>query len=127
MLAEIMIAIAIFSVGFLAAGSLVLSAARSNTNSHIRTQATLLAAQTLETLKNTPDISGLVISAAPYSDPNNPIDSYGDPGGIYTRSWTISDPVGHGTSRQVAVTVSWSRFGITRSVTLTTLTKGRGT
>ena len=59
MLIEALIAIAIFSIGFLAVATLVLSATRNNTNGNILTQANMLARQTLEQVKNTPDITSL--------------------------------------------------------------------
>ena len=58
----------------------------------------------------------------------NPIDDQGNPGGIYTRSWTISDPLQptpH--ARRIQVRVSWNRLGQNRAVVLTTITRGNGT
>jgi len=43
LLAEVMIAIAIFSIGFAAVGSLILTTTGNNSNANILTQATLLA------------------------------------------------------------------------------------
>jgi hypothetical protein len=122
-----MIAIAIFTIGFLALGSLVLSSTHNNTSGNIRTQATMLAAESLETFKNMPDITSLAVSGTPVQDPGNPIDENGEPGGIYWRSWTIADPLGNNTSRRISVTVGWNRLGENRSVTMTTITKGKGT
>ena len=126
LIVEVMIAMAVFLVGFLAVGALVGSTARNNTNGNILTQATMLAAEALEDFKNTPDISTLAVGG-PYQDANNPIDERGNAGGIYSRSWTVSDPIGENTSRRIEVTVSWARLGQSRAVTLTTITKGKGT
>jgi type II secretory pathway pseudopilin PulG len=123
---EVMIALAIFAIGFLAVGNLVVSTTHNNTNGNILTQATLLAADTLEDLKSTPDLATLVVGG-PYADPNNPVDARGNAGGIYTRNWSIADPVGKNTSRRIQVTVSWSRLGQNRSITMATITKGKGT
>ena len=123
---EILMAIAIFSVGFLAVGTLIISTTRNNTSGNIITQATMLAAEKLENLKDTTDIATLV--AGTYTDPNYPIDDQGKPGGIYTRSWTIAirfQPTTH--ARRIQVRVSWNRLGQNRAVVLTTITRGNGT
>jgi hypothetical protein len=104
---------------------MVIYTTRNNTRSNIMTQATLLATQTLEGFKNTPDITTL-IDGDVYTDAN-PVDQWGNPGGIFTRSWTISDPLARNTSRQIDVTVSWTRRGQQRNIVLTTITMGKGT
>ena len=113
---EILMAVAIFSVGFLAVGTLIISTTRNNTSGNIITQATMLAAQRLEILKDTTDITTLV--EGDYPDPGNPI-------GIYTRSWTIKKL--NDTARRVQVRVGWKRLGLNRAVVLTTITRGNGT
>jgi hypothetical protein len=124
---EILMAVAIFSVGFLAVGTMIISTTRNNTTGNIITQATMLAAEQLERLKDQ-NIATL-IPGGPYTDPinTNPIDDRGNPGGIYTRSWTISDPLLSTTSRGIRVRVSWNRLGQNRAVELTTITRGNGT
>ena len=124
-LLEIMVAIAIFSIGFLAVGRLMVSTVRNNTTAHILTQATLLAEETLEALKK--DSLASLAPGGPYNDPQNPVDEWGNSGGIYIRSWVIDDPVGLNTSRRIRVTIHWERLGQARRVELTTLTKGNGT
>lgn len=126
LIVEVIIAMAIFAIGFLAVGTLVISTTRNNTAGNILTQATLLASETLEDLKSTPDITTLALGG-PFQDPNNPIDARSNAGGVYTRSWSISDPLGQNTSRRIEVTVSWNRIGQNRSVTMATITKGKGT
>ena len=123
MMIEALVAIAIFAIGFLAVATLVFSATRNNTNGNLLTQANMLARQQMEQLKNTPDIKTL--RAGNFSD--GPLDGNGNPGGIYTRTWTIRDAMGFDTSREIQVTVNWSWRGRDRSVVLTTLTKGTGT
>jgi type II secretory pathway pseudopilin PulG len=124
LLLEILIAVSIFSIGFLAVGTMIVSTTRTNTTGNIFTQATLLAVETLEALKKDP-VGDLVPDT--YNDPNNPIDEWGNKGGIYRRSWVIDDPIGYNTSRRVRVTVSWERLGQDRRVELTTITRGNGT
>jgi type IV pilus assembly protein PilV len=125
LLLEILMAVAIFSVGFLAVGTLIISTTRNNTTGNIITQATMLATERLERLKDTTDIATL--AAGTYTDASNPIDDQGNAGGIYTRSWTISNPLLNTTSRHIQVRVSWNRLGQNRTVELTTITRGNGT
>ncbi len=124
-LIEALISMAIFAIGFLAVGSMVIHTTRNNTRSNIMTQATLLASQTLENFKSTPDITTLVIGED-YND-GGPVDANGNPGGIFTRSWSIRDDIGFDTSREIEVAVSWTRRGHRRNIVLTTITKGQGT
>lgn len=124
LLLEILIAVAIFSVGFLAVGIMIVSTTRTNTTGNIVTQATLLAVETLETMKK--DSVGDLVPET-YTDSNNPVDEWGNKGGIFNRSWVIDDPVGYNTSRRVRVTVGWERLGQNRQVELTTITRGNGT
>ena len=125
MLIEALMAIAIFSIGFLAVATMVLSATRNNTKGNILTQANMLARQQLEQLKNTPDITDL--ASEPTTTTESGIDAYGDPGGIYTRTTTIEDTLGFNTSRAIEVSVNWTWQGQNRSVVLRTITKGNGT
>jgi len=124
LLAEVMIAIAIFSIGFAAVGSLILTTTGNNSNANILTQATLLAVETLENLK---EETVQDLAAGAYSDANNPIDDRGNSGGIFNRSWVIDDPIGYDTARRVRVTVSWHRLGTGRASELTSITRGDGT
>ena len=125
MLVEALIAIAIFAVGFLAVATLVLSVSRNNTSGNLLTQANMLARERLEQLKNTPDITTLPTALTTFSD--GPMDGNGNPGGLYTRTWTIQDALGFNTSREIKVTVNWTRRGRQRSIVLSTITKGNGT
>ncbi len=124
LLAEVMIAVAIFSIGFAAVGTLIISTTANNTSGNILTQATLLAVETLESLK---EETMLDLAAGAYSDANNPIDARGQSGGIFNRSWVIDDPIGYDTARRIRVSVSWNRLGTNRTIELTTITRGDGT
>ena len=119
-LIEVLIALVIFNIGILAVAQLQLSNVKNNTTGNITTMATMLARQQMETLKAVNDVTSLTTDA----DPNNPIDADGNTGGIFTRSWVVSNPLGGSSSRHLAVTVSWSRAGQNRSVVLTSMTMG---
>lgn len=118
---ELMIAMAILAIGMMAAVSMQFSSTRNNTNGNIFTEASMLAKTQLETLKSQ-DISNL--AAGSYTDPNNPIRPDGQNGGIYSRSWAISD-LGTG-AREITVRVQWNRLGQARTVEISSNTQGGG-
>ena len=122
-LIEVLIAMAIFSIGILAVASMQLWNVKNNTTGNITTLATLLARNQMEQLKNVADVTTL----ASGTDPNNPVDENGNAGGIFTRSWVITNPLGGSATRQIQVTVSWTKGGPNRSVVLTSITRGNGT
>ena len=115
MLVEALIAIAIFSVGFMAVATLVFSSSKNNISGNILTQANLFAREKMEELKSKTDLTELDTSVAPETV-----------GGIFTRTWTASDPLTFGTSREIQVTVSWVSKGQNRRVVMKTITRGRG-
>ena len=111
-LIETLIAMAIFSIGILALGSMQLWSVKNNTTGNITTQATLLAKAKIEDLKNTGDLTSLAGDT--------------DSDGIFTREWTVTNPLGGDKTRKIQVTVSWNRRGQNRSVELETITQGNG-
>jgi prepilin-type N-terminal cleavage/methylation domain-containing protein len=113
-LIEVMIAMAIFSIGILAVGSMQMSNTKNNTTGNIMTGATMLARQKIEELKT---LDPFDLDSA---DGNDTV-------GIYGRQW-VTDPVsGSTTSWKLTVTVSWTRRGPERSVVLQSITRGNGT
>ena len=115
MLVEALIAIAIFSVGFMAVATLVFSSSKNNINGNILTQANRFAREKMEELKSKTDLTELDTGVAPETV-----------GGIFTRTWTATDPLTFGTSREIQVTVSWVSKGQNRSVVMKTITRGSG-
>ena len=115
MIMEALIAIAIFAIGFMAVATLVFAAARNNTNGNILTNANMLAREKMEELKSKTDLTELDTSEAPETV-----------GGMFTRTWTASDPFTSGTSRYIQVIVSWTRKGKNQQVVMETITKGKG-
>jgi type IV pilus assembly protein PilV len=122
-LIEILIAIGIFSIGILAIANLQYRTSRNNTTGNLITQATLLARAQIEEFKTVTDVTTL--DAGPFDDPNNPVDQNGDSGGIFTRSWAVTNPAGGSNTRQVEMTVAWTRDGRNRSVVLTSIIRNR--
>ena len=115
MIMEALIAIAIFAIGFMAVATLVFAASRNNTNGNILTHANMLAREKMEELKSKTDLTDLDTSEAPETV-----------GGMFTRTWTASDPFTSGTSRYIQVIVSWTRKGKNQQVVMETITKGKG-
>jgi type IV pilus modification protein PilV len=110
-LIEVLIAMAIFSIGVLAVGSMQLSTTKNNTTGNITTQATMLARQKIEELKT------LSRSELDTADGNDTV-------GIYTRAWGTDTIAGSSTAYKLSVTVSWTRRGETRSVVLESISRG---
>jgi type IV pilus assembly protein PilV len=122
-LIEVLITIAIFAIGVLAVASMQYWSVRNTASGNIMTLASNLARAQMEELKSKPDVTALVDGASP----NNPIDADGNPGGIFTRTWVIANPLGGSTSRRIDVTVAWRRYGGIRSVMMTSISRGNGT
>ena len=97
--------------------------ARNNTTGNFITQATLLARAQIEEFKTVTDVTTL--DAGPFDDLNNPVDQNGGPGGIFTRSWAVTNPAGGSNTRQVEMTVSWTRDGQNRRVVLISIIRNR--
>ena len=122
-LIEVLIAIAVFSVGILAVASMQLVNTRNNTTANIMTQATMLARAQMEQLANSDIATSADLTPGTHADANNPIDENGAAGGIYTRTWTVAAGSGP-SSREIEVRVNWNRRGQNRTVVLTTITRG---
>ena len=116
-LIEVLVAMAIFSVGVLAVATMILSTTENTTGGNLLTQATMLARDKIEELKRIKDVAALADGV------EDNIDDSGNPGGIYRREWDISNgPTAD--SRKIEVTVSWTRENKPKSVVLTTLHLG---
>jgi len=117
-LIEILIAMAILALAMLAAATMQLGSIRNNASGNTVTQASMLAKAQMEVLKNTPDIEDIV-------DGNEfNIDADGKPGGIYNRFWRV---VNRGANaRRITVTVEWTKRGKSRSIVISSNTRGNG-
>lgn len=109
-LIEVMIALAIFSIGILAVGSMQIWNTKNNTTGNVTTQATMLARQKIEELKAVQDVDDL-----------DSEDGNTDTVGIYNRLWNVA---GAGSSRQITVTVTWTRGSQVRTIVLESITRG---
>ncbi len=119
-LIEVAIAMGVFSIGALTISQLLILSLQNNKIGNQTTQATMLAEAQMEELKSAKDVTTLANSV------ESSIDQYGQPGGIYTRTTTITNSLGGNYSRQVVVTVRWFGKGRLRRVLLSSLTHGNG-
>lgn len=117
-LVEMLIALAILALSMLAAASMQFNSIRNNTSGDIVTQANMLAKAKMEELKNTTDLESLTNGA------DNGINAEGQPGGIYDRTWTVEN-LGS-TARRITVTVRWKSGKQTRSISISSNTRGNG-
>lgn len=108
-LIEVLVAIAIISVGILALGANTTSISRSNRLSANTTIAVNLAQEKIEEVKaQTAFANGTFTDTPP-----------GPAGNVFTRALVISDSPEAGL-KQVDVTVTWIEYGAARSVALST-------
>ena len=114
---EVLLALAIFTIGFLAVGTLVFSTTRNNTAGNTLTQATMLAREKIEILKTLPPVK---MQSQCRDDPKTE-----RLGGIFKRECDIRDSFSDSV-KILEVTVSWRRQGRHRAVVLKTLTRGNG-
>ena len=114
---EVLIAMAIFAIGFLAVGSMVLSTTRNNTAGNVLTIATMLAREKVEYLKTLP----LRQMEAQCSEDLKTEHL----GGVFERICNVNNSFSE-TVKIIEVTVSWNRQGQNREVVLKTLTRGNG-
>jgi len=121
-LIEVVCAMAVLGIGLMAVAGLQMSAVRNNSTGNEMTAALMLAEAQLETLKNTDDLTTLTVGTSTETG----IDFDGQPGGMFDRITTISNPLGGDFSRRLQVTVRWRRLVGSRSLTLSTLTHGNG-
>ena len=122
-LIEVLIAMAIFAIGFLAVGTMVIATTRNNTNGNIMTRATMLARERIEFLKTLP-VDQMSDKCKDESEPEHL-----DP--IFEWVCDLPSPPENSElsadANIIEVTVSWQRQGKNRKVVLRTITRGNGT
>jgi prepilin-type N-terminal cleavage/methylation domain-containing protein len=114
-LVEIMIAMAIFSVGFLAVGSMQISAINANASSRLRTEATALASELSERLMMLPYDDAFL---TPGIHPDDfPMPTGFDDKSRFTAKYRVaSGPTAD--TRTIQVAVQWNAKGRNKFVTL---------
>ncbi|MEW6161755.1 MAG: prepilin-type N-terminal cleavage/methylation domain-containing protein [Nitrospirota bacterium] len=104
-LVEVLIALAILSIGLLALAGLQVVVIKANAGSKNLTSAVILAEAKIEELKRNGFGS---LTNGNFQDPNNPVNETGQAGGIFTRSWVIDNYFGSADMKQIIVTLTWT-------------------
>ena len=117
-LVEALIAMAVFAIGFLAVGTMVISTTRNNTSGDIITHATMLAREKIEFLKTLP-VEQMEDECSESTETERLA-------GIFERTCEVDASFSE-SANIVEVRVSWHRQGKDREVVLKTLTRGNGT
>ena len=118
-LLEVMMAMAIFTIGILAIVGIQHLIVRGNTNGNVVTQELMLAQRVMEQLKNNPVPVNLTSAV------QNNIDVFAENGGPYTVTSTITNPIGGNSSRFITVSVTKAGPG-GHPLTIQSLTHGNG-
>jgi type IV pilus assembly protein PilV len=100
-LAEVMIALSIFSIGILGVAAMQTSSVTGNASAMGYTEGSTWAMDKVERLMNLPYTHA---DLNPASSPFPPTTS---PDGVYTINWTVTQPGPIPKTKQVVVTVSW--------------------
>ena len=105
---EVMVAMAIMSIGVLSMGVAQISAIRlSSTSSHL-SQAMYLAEEQMEIFHSMPFNATFQIAAANVPDPTNPLIPVIGDSSAYNRTWTIAPNQPPSGLTQITVTVTWT-------------------
>lgn len=105
-LIEVLVALVIFGgvvVGFAVATE---GAQRSGDSSRFEAEATTLAIDKLEGLRTLPSTNA-DLSVGEHTDGANPLRPDGAPGGVYTRTWRVTDALPMSGMRRIEMRVSW--------------------
>lgn len=105
-LIEVMIALAIFSIGILGVASMQVLSLNYNSHARRTTEGTTWAVERMESLMT-----------LPYADANlNPLTNpHTDTRGIYNITWNVTDNTDN---KAINMTVSWTVRGITKNILL---------
>lgn len=101
---EVMIAILLTVIAVIGMMALFRVETRASAVSRRTTEAAVLAQDKIEELRTL---------ATPTSGADSSIDALGQPGGLFSRTWTVTPS---GTNYVINVNVSWSDDGVSRTV-----------
>jgi Tfp pilus assembly protein PilV len=111
---EMIVGLALMTIAILGLSGLAVSATRGNVTARLLDQATRLAQQKMEQIRQ----AGYT-AAAPGTTVESNLTATGSTGGSYTRA-TVIAPGPLSTTRTVTVTLAWNDFASTRSATFVT-------
>ena len=117
-LVEAIAAAGLLSVVLLGFGMGAGRAIRYNEYSRTLATATTLTHDKIEQLENLV-ATDPQLTAGAHSDALNPLTATGTTGGIYTRTWQVTDNTPVAGMKTVQLTVQWSRFGESHTVRVT--------
>lgn len=106
-LIEILIAVAVFTIGVLAVLWVISDSLQESRKQHMRQVATSLAQQKLEELRN---VSYFDLVGGQEEDEYGAevlLDEYGQPGGMFARTWVVAEDSPMQGTKTLEVTVSW--------------------
>jgi|MudIll2142460700_1097286.scaffolds.fasta_scaffold467288_2 Tfp pilus assembly protein PilV len=106
---EALVGATLFSV--IAAGLAVttIGTTKANTTSRYTAAASTLIYDKIEQFRSGSNPGDLAPGA--HSDPNNPVSSVGSAGGMFTRTWAVTQNVPRPGVHEVTVTISWNQDG----------------
>ena len=107
-LVEVMMAMVIFSITFMASTSMLISTIKLNTTGNMQTLATFMARDKIESLMR---FRAIDMTEGTFSD---------QPGPAFTRSWTIS-PTNKNMCKRISVRVSWKKFRSAKYINISVL------
>lgn len=119
-LIEIVVAGAIFAFLVLSLTNSILNTRKAAVLSADASVAVTLAQDELEALRNLASTAS-DLRAGSHSDPLNPLNPNGATGGIYTRTWTVTDDSPVSGMKRIEMRVSWNDRVGPSAVTLVTL------
>jgi Tfp pilus assembly protein PilV len=111
---EMMVGLALMTIAILGLSGLAVSATRGNVSSRLLDQATRLAQQRIEAIRQ----NGYA-AATPGTTVEGSLDAAGNHGGSYTRTTVIAQGPLPAT-RTITVTLAWNDYGAARSTTFVT-------
>lgn len=118
-LIEVLIAVVVIGIGFMAAASMQGMSISSNSNSNYLTSATYLAQDKIEQLRRLAYTDITMVGS-----PESSIDDMGQSGGIFNRSWTVTPDSPGLMMKTVSVTVTWNERGRSHRLVMTTVING---
>jgi type IV pilus assembly protein PilV len=118
-LLEVLVAVAIVGIGFLAAASMQGTSVSGNSKSRYWTYATYLAQDKIEEFRKT-DFEDITTAGSPEEN----IDIFGTAGGLFTRTWAIADNQPAALMKTITITITWQERGADHSLTMVSVILG---
>jgi prepilin-type N-terminal cleavage/methylation domain-containing protein len=108
-LIEVLAGVTVFGMVAAAASTSSISSVRANTASRATMAASALIQDKMEGLRSLDPTTGPAdFSTGTHYDGANPLDSAGETGGIFTRSWTVTRDTPRRGMAEIVITISWT-------------------